>query len=572
MNKKVLFSLLLGAVTSGVLAQVSFTESASDLNNSTLRSGVAVAITDMNEDGLDDLVRFNNGTLEIEYQQTDGTFTQYTGGSYGSPWGVTIADTDENGYNDLIVGGFYDDLKYITASNDGTSYSSVNLAGPSIFLQNANMADIDNDGAIDFFGCHDEGISSPYHNDGSGGLTYDLNLINAESTVPSDNSGNYGSIWTDYDNDGDLDLYISKCRQGVNDPTDGRRLNLMFQNDGNNNFTDVAAAIGLQPQLQSWSANFEDIDNDGDLDVVLVNHDANNQIFENNGDGTFSDITTASGIETELAEIGLGVQVAMEDFDNDGWIDILITTVRGTGTHHLFLNDGDGTFTVVNSPFDTGGKTMHTAALGDLNNDGFIDVIAGFANGFNNPSSDPDLLFINDGNANNWSKVRLEGDTSNKNGIGARIEIEGAWGTQIREVRAGESYGTQNSMITHFGIGTATAIDKITVRWPSGTVDEIVSPNINETIFVFEGGGLGVDENSLANGVQLFPNPAQEQISVNLRSEAETLPLTIYDLGGKQVLTQEVAGTGVTTLSLSQLNSGVYFVNVNNQVIKLIKQ
>ncbi len=103
---------------------------------------------------------------------------------------------------------------------------------------------------------------------------------------------------------------------------DGRRLNLLFQNDGNNNFTDVAEAAGLRPMTQTWSTNFGDIDNDGDLDAVMVNHFVNHQIFENNGDGTFTDITADTNIETELSEVGVGIQVMMEDFDNDGFIDI----------------------------------------------------------------------------------------------------------------------------------------------------------------------------------------------------------------------------------------------------------
>lgn len=572
MNKKLFLTSFMSCLALALTAQVGFTDGTSNLNSSNARSGVVLAISDMNGDGRDDLIRINSGNLEIEYQQANGSFVRLVVGSVGNPWGVAIADTDENGYNDVIVGGYYDNLTFLEANSTGTAFSSSSLNGPNIFLQNANFADIDNNGSIDFFGCHDEGVSSPYRNDGSGGLTYDLTLINAVSTVPSDNSGNYGSIWTDYDNDGDLDLYISKCRQGVSDPGDGRRLNLMFQNDGNNNYTDVAATIGLQPQTQSWASAFEDIDNDGDLDVVMVNHDVNHQIFENNGNGTFTDITSSTGIETALQNIGFGVQVMMRDFDNDGFVDILMTGRRDTGNHGLFMNDGDGTFTDSTSALNTGGMTIQSAAVGDLNHDGSLDIIAGFANGYNNPSTDADMLFYNDGNANNWSKIELIGDESNLNGIGARLELHGSWGMQIREVRAGESYGIQNSMITHFGIGTATTIDKIVVKWPSGLMDEVLNPAINTQITLNEGDNLGIDDNALVEQFSLYPNPTRDEITLSLRFNAEKLPLTIYDLGGKQVLVQEVSGFGTENIHVSNLEAGIYFVNVGDHVIKLIKQ
>lgn len=573
MKKKLLCAAFVALAIPVAVAQVSFTDATNSLNSTTLTGGVAMAITDMNDDGLDDVIRLDNGSsLEIEFQQTDGTFQRLIVGNVDNPWGLAIADVDENGYNDIVLGGSYDGLKVVTANGDGTSYTVTNLGGPNIFLQNANFADIDNDGSVDFFGCHDDGISSPYRNDGSGGLSYDLALINAESTVPSDNSGNYGSIWTDYDNDGDLDLYIAKCRQGVNDPADGRRLNLMFQNDGNNNFTEVAEAIGLRPMRQSWASNFEDIDNDGDFDVVIVNHEENHQIFENNGDGTFTNITASSGIENELLNVGFGIQVVMEDFDNDGFIDILMTALRGNGDHRLFLNNGDKTFSTLSNPFNTGGITIQSAACGDLNNDGFIDFIAGFAQGFNGPSPDPDMVFMNDTNANNWSKVILEGDESNVNGIGARVEFYGAWGMQTREVRSGESYGTQNSLTSHVGIGTATAIDRIVIEWPSGTVDEILNPNINETIRVTEGETLSVGDINLENSFRLYPNPSSDLITITPQFSSEFVELNIYDLAGKTILTQQVQGTGSQQLAISQLTPGIYFVQVGTITQKLIKQ
>ncbi|WP_161555248.1 FG-GAP-like repeat-containing protein [Dokdonia sinensis] len=552
-------------------AQLTFSDATDLLVNNNLRSGVAMAVTDVNNDGLDDIIRLDGAqNLEIEYQQEDGSFTLAAlGTGIGGPWGMTIADVDDNGFNDIILGGSYDDLKLLKADASGTSFTVETLDGPNIFLQNANFVDINNDGNIDFFGCHDDGLSNPYKNDGSGNLTYDLGLIDTSSTVASDNSGNYGSIWMDYDNDGDLDLYISKCRQGVDDPMDGRRLNLLFQNDGNNNFTDVAESAGLLPMTQTWSTNFEDIDNDGDLDAVIVNHFSNHQIYANNGDGTFTDITAQTGVETALQEIGFGIQVMMEDFDNNGFIDIYMTTTDGDDK--ILLNNGDITFTEAVNPFTRNGDHVQSAAVGDLNNDGFIDIIAGYASGFNNPSdSANDQLFLNNGNENNWIKLDLKGDESNSNGIGARIELYGDWGLQIREVRAGESYGTQNSLQTHFGIATATAIEKVIVRWPSGIVDEILEPSINRTLTVLEG------ENELSlvdfntGDFLIYPNPTKGSFTVeHTRDKLEEI--TIYDVNGRKLEVFKPAALK-NNIDVAHLSSGVYFVSAGNTYKRLVKQ
>ncbi|MEM8906338.1 MAG: GEVED domain-containing protein, partial [Bacteroidota bacterium] len=126
-------------------------------------------------------------------------------------------------------------------------------------------------------------------------------------------------------------------------------------------------------------------------------------------------------------------------------------------------------------------------AIGDLNADGYLDVYAGYANLFNNPSNINDVLFINDGGTQHFFSVLLQGTTSNRNGIGARVELHGDWGIQIREVRSGEGYGIMNSFRQHFGIGAAEEITKLVVRWPSGTVDELLDPAIDQQLTLVEG-------------------------------------------------------------------------------------
>lgn len=577
--KKLLFGTIFLLPILG-FSQVTFTNSNSKLVNPNLKSGVAIGVADMNGDGLDDIIRLDYArNLQIEHQNTSGNFSLLNYGNLagsGNEWGMCIADVDENGYNDIFVGGAYNGKKLLTANSTGTNYTSTTLSGTNIFIQNVNFADIDNNGTIDIFACHDEGVSSAFNNNGSGVMTQDnAGLINAVSTIPSDNSGNYGSIWADYDNDGDQDLYISKCRLGVSNPNDGRRVNLLFQNDGSGNYTEVGVAAGLVPYAQSWSASFEDIDNDGDLDCILINHDVSSIIYENNGNGTFTDITASTGIASELSAMGSGgIQVIMEDFDNDTYIDLFITNRYMSG-HKLFKNNGNKTFTLMPSPFSTGGNSIQSAAVGDLNNDGFIDVMAGFATGYNGPSSNPDILFLNNGNTNNWSEIKLTGGPSNINGIGARVEIYGAWGKQIREVRSGESYGTMNSLMTHFGLATNTSITKIVVKWPSGTVDEVLNPNINESISITEGQTLSLNtENSSV--FKVYPNPTKNFITIDGLQSLNDVSYKIFDITGKMIQNNSLISNTENTIELSNYDSGIYFIHLNangkNYIHKIIKE
>lgn len=496
--------LLLGLTLMGMCGLIStaqtFTNQNSTLiNNTSLSSGCVIAVCDMNNDGLDDLIRLDNASdLEIEYQTAGGgLFGYYDYGNVGpgTEWGLAIADVDGNGYKDIVVGGAYNDVKLLLANGTGTAYTSSNLPGPGIFVQSITFNDIDGDGDIDILSCHDDGISAAYENDGTGSFTYATpSLFDGSSTVPSDNSGNYGMCWTDYNNDGDADLYLSKCRLGVSDPFDGRRINMLFDNDGAGNYTDIGVAAGIVPYGQSWAADFSDFDNDGDLDAIVLNHDMVSNIYRNNNDGTFTDVTASSGVQSVLdnAYLGRSIQIKCEDFDNDMYTDMIITGRDGV---YLYLhNDGPGlTFTDQTSgTFNgIGALDIHSCAVGDLNDDGYMDIATGYGTGYNSASGTDDRVYINDGGSNNWFKAVLTGTTSNINGLGARLELYGPWGMQIREVRSGESYGIMNSMIKHFGLSTFPTIDSLVVRWPSGTVDVVCAPPINTQISLTEGTSPG---------------------------------------------------------------------------------
>lgn len=457
-----LLAICAGIATS---AQVTFTNQGGLLQNIGGTS-YADCAADMNGDGLDDVVRVMGNGIYIDYQQVNGTFNPmfYPVTITNLPsWSICAGDIDDNGYMDLLLGAG-NAVSFVYASDDGSSF--VEDAHPEyIFTQRSTFADIDNDGDLDAFANHDVDQCHPYRNT-DGVLDLDFTLIQT-----LDVGGNYAAIWVDYDNDWDTDLYITKCRGGASwgDP---QRINLLYKNNGDGTYTEAGAEANMNDGNQSWTTTFEDFDNDGDFDAFTVNHasgdvpgGAANKFMRNNGDGTFTDIIGTTGINA--ADLGAW-NCDAGDFDNNGFVDIFSEM-----STEMYWNSGNSTFTGSQiTEFNSGG-------IGDFNNDGFLDVISG-----NN-------LMINNGNSNNWVKFDLEGIESNKSAIGARVEIYGSWGVQIREVRAGESFDPASSLMVHFGLGTATEITQVVVKWPSGTVTSISNPEINQQHHILEAGCVG---------------------------------------------------------------------------------
>lgn len=501
---KIRFLFLLSALSLSLSAQepVSMTNQSS-LLNSIVGFGYNDCVVDMNGDFLDDVVRVTEQRLYIDYQQPDGSFTQqfFPKNFTNLPgWSICAGDIDGNGFNDLLFGGG-DAVSFVMANADGTDYTEYPQFG-FIFSQRSTFADIDNDGHLDAFVCHDVDQSHPYRNNGSGTLILDQTLI---ETI--DAPGNYAAIWCDYDNDGDTDLYVTKCQGGAA-PGNPNRTNRLYQNNGDGTYSEVAEAAGLADNAQSWSTVFEDFDNDGDFDAFIVNHDFQNRFYRNNGDGTFTDIIGSTGINPN--DLGAW-ENASGDFNNDGYIDIFSELSK-----ELYLNNGDLTFTAQDLPVNPG-------AIGDLNDDGFLDV---YTNG---------SLWLNQGNDHNWLKVSTVGIESNRNGIGARVEIYGPWGVQIREVRAGQSFAPMSSLQIHFGIGTATEVDLLVVKWPSGIVTTIENPDINTTHIVSEAGCLlpgseltVVGETSICPGesVELMAPAGFSNVTWSNGASGQTLTVT----------------------------------------------
>ena len=494
-------------------------------------SPIICNVADMNGDFLDDITYVEGNQITILTQKTVGGFDTIVMplSTYvlTPDWSIAAGDFDRNGFNDLALGNG-SRVTILKANETGTNFSII--AYPqSIFTQRTNFVDINNDGNLDLWACHDVAQSHAYKNDGIGNLNFDISLMPTLAI-----GGNYQSLWIDYDNDGDMDMYLSKCRGGaaVGDP---QRINLLYKNNGDGTFSECGATAGVNDGSQSWSTAIEDFDNDGDLDILLSNISDTNKFYLNNGDGTFTDIYATTGIDAQVGSWEL--QAA--DFNNDGFMDFIWQNGK-----ELYLNNGDLTFSGYDINFNEGG-------IGDLNNDGFLDVQ--FAN----------YVYYNVPNGNNWVKINLKGITSNSNGIGARIEIYGAWGKQIREIRSGHGFSHMSSLNAYFGIGTATEITKIVVKWPSGIVDTLWNPTINSAIFIPESSTLNTVINNYTQNLTVYPNPTSNYLKIHWnQNENIANSATIFDVSGKKIKEEKITNN---TVSVQNLQKGTYIIEIKNE-------
>ena len=505
--------------------------------------GGNTGVVDLNGDYLDDLLSPSSSNLQIRYQTTTGFELVNIPVSTSNPpsWSVSAADYDANGINDIMYGGG-SGVSFLKANADGTSFSQDAESDIFIFSQRTNFVDINNDGDLDAFVCHDVAPNVYFLNDGNGSF---LNEIQG-GLGDTPTGHNYGSIWFDYDNDGDSDLYLSKCVFGSQNPSDSRRRDQLHRNNGDGTFTEVGATAGVDTGTQSWSSAVGDFDNDGDMDIIAADEHFNEigtVFYENNGDGTFSNITSGSG----FAGLDGAREIVTFDFNNDGFLDIY----SGLQTT-LLLNNGDMTFSA------NAMQVPGAGAIGDLNNDGFLDIRTNGA------------VRFNDGNNNNWLKINLEGTESNINGIGAKITIEGDFGIQIRNVRSGEGFANMHTLNPHFGLGDATTIDLLTIEWPSGVVDSIENIGVNQTVFAREGNDiLGIEDTENSINLTLFPNPAEGVLRINSTNNTLQATANIIDITGRVTSVAIINNT----INVKALSTGIYFLQLettDNQ--KLIRK
>ena len=533
MKKRILLLSALGLSIS-LNAQLSFTGETVPASGN-----YRMCVVDMDGDFLDDIVSVNQTNINVLFQQEGGGFQVVnfpTSSADNMPgWSIAAGDFNGDGYNDLVYGGG-SGATFMMSNGDGTGYTEVS-PGQYIFSQRTNFIDINNDGHLDAFVCHDVAPNVYYLNDGENNLVYHQGGL---GDYPS--GGNYGSVWIDYNNDGLMDLFIAKC--GGAEP---RYTDQLYRNNGDGTFTNVAVMTNMDNTSQTWSAAWADYDNDGHMDVMIGASSfstGGHILMKNNGNGTFTNVTAGSGLDTFN---GTSLEHVPVDFNNDGYVDI------SGNSNRILLNNGDMTFTPVSVPFSA-------AAIGDLNNDGFMDA---FVSG---------TVYYNDVNDNNWLTINTIGTVSNTNGIGARVEIYSALGKQIRDVRSGEGFAMMSTLNTHFGLGTDTEIEQVIVRWPSGIVDTIENPDINSTLVIVEGDHqLAVSEVN-SDRVSIYPNPVKEFLNVQGKS-LEGAQIEIHNLTGTLVHKGKLVDNKV---NVSHLNKGVYVISVLNNgkksTMKFIKQ
>ena len=513
---------------------------------STISGSYNIAVSDMNGDYLDDIVSVSENNVQVHFQSNTGGFNAV---NYTTPtipnmpsWSMAIADFNKDGYNDLLYGGG-NGVSFLKSNGNGTGYNH-STTSDYVFSQRSNFVDLNNDGNLDAFVCHDVAPNVYYINDGNGNLTFNQGGIGDHP-----NGGNYGSIWIDYNNDGLQDLFIAKCRGGQNTA----KINELHRNNGNGTFTNVSIESNLSDSVQTWSSAWNDFDNDGDMDVVVGASsfsDGSHKVMKNNGDGTFTNITAGSGWDVFTS---LSIEYVSYDFNNDGFADVFTND-------YIMYNNGDFTFTPIQVP-------MGVAAVGDLNNDGFLDVQVG-----NN-------IYFSSGNSNNWIKLNLEGVQSNRNGIGARVEIYGSWGKQIRDVQAGIGFRHMGTLNVQFGIGAAATIDSVIVKWPSGQIDLICSPTINTNLLLVEGNGTLPNADFAVNFNTI--NAGESIIVSDLTSDCPTnWVYTISPSSGWQytngttISSQnpeiQFNNSGTYILSLTASNSNGQSLNSDSEVINVL--
>jgi len=509
-------------------------------------TGCGVAFYDYDNDGWLDIFFVNGTRLEgfsagqepinrLFKNNRDGTFTDVTlrAGLSHSGWGqgVCIGDYDNDGYEDLFVAYFGKNVLYHNNGN-GTFTDVSEKAGvagnPKRWSTGCAFVDYDRDGKLDLFvanyidmdlatapvpesgpclykgimvACGPPGMNGGknilYHNNGDGTFT-DV----SEKSGILDSNGTYGLgvLTADFDNDGWPDIFVA------NDST----ASALYQNQKNGKFIDIAIDAGCalsadgKPQA-GMGASAADYDLDGNLDIVKTNFAGDTpSLYHNQGGATFEDATFPAGLGKHTQFLGWGC--GFFDFDNDGWPDILICnghvypeveqlrTEAGYAQRKLlYRNLRNGKFEDISMNAGSGisdPSASRGTAFGDFDNDGDVDVVVNCVNDF------PQLIRCDSNLPHNWIKVRTIGVKSNRSGIGARLRCvvqmpgESKPHQQIDEVRSGGGYFAQSDLRVHFGIGKATKVDLLEVRWPSGTVDTFKDLQPNQLVYVKEGEGI----------------------------------------------------------------------------------
>jgi hypothetical protein len=535
------------------------------------------SMVDFDRDGDDDIfITKTNGRNLLFENQGDGQFVEvayakgihHGNGSFMGIWG----DFDNDGHLDLYVGN-YQSSDVLYRNNGDNTFGNVSyqagIYNPGRTLT-VNLADIDNDGFLDIFVGNFNEKNKLYRNNGDFTFTEV-----AQEVGITDISYTMGAMFFDYDNDGDQDLYITH---------DNNAPNLLYQNDGSGHFTDVAQAAGANVRANGMGVDFGDINNDGLLDMYIVNLFANNLLL-NNGNGTFTDITDSS----QADDVGMGWGTTFLDFNNDGLEDIYITndtyfTNNPRSPNVLFQNMGNNIFSKAEEgqPISSFSGS-YGIGTGDIDKDGFVDVCIA-----NNGSSDINQLFLNSNSLGNWFGITLEGTNSNRAAIGARVQARDDKGIlHTDEVAGGTGYSSQNSLTIHFGLADASSLDSLTIRWPSGLVQTFQAVAANKYYGLKEGNELEELPSNLSTAAHqapradfscwLFNSPADGKAELLLALPSSSqLSLSISDVQGRVLRSKDLGALGSgqhhIAVETSGLANGICFLSIRNERAVLTKK
>jgi hypothetical protein len=553
------FGILL--LSFGMFGQIQFSESAGSLGcvNSSYGSGSlggGVSFFDFDQDGWDDLTLSSEDGQPLRFFKNDnGFFTEIDLGITNTYETKTAqwVDFDNDGDYDLFVTAHLDH-NILYENNGQMQFTDITVAS-GLFIENhltygSSWGDYNNDGWLDVFIASHREISAGYHNmlyknNGNGTFTD----VSADAGILLDTYTSFCSSFFDYDKDGWQDIYVANDRSPVNH---------MYHNNGDGTFTEVGASTGTNFSIDAMSTTIDDPNNDGWLDIYVTNTGAGNLFLENNGDGTFTDLGHMNGTLMESVAWG----AVFLDGENKGFKDLYVSAMIADPnvglTSAYYLSDGTGLYSIPSGiGFDDDHAVSFGNAIGDINNDGLPDIAV------INYAPNEMFLFKNESTpANNWIKVKLEGVTSNRQGIGSWIEISINGEKQYNYTLCGEGYLGQNSSYEFFGIGAATTIDYIKVNWLSGIEDTIFDPEINSHLSITEGETLEIEEHSLNSPFKMYPNPSNGSVTFNVSEILIGSELWLSDLMGRVLLTSEITAQE-STFSFDALASGIYVVTLS---------
>jgi enediyne biosynthesis protein E4 len=507
--------------------------SAKDYLVETLGSGVA--LFDYNNDGLIDVLLVNGSSFEVLSNPSlprpssrlfrnngDGTFTDVTkeSGLINEGWGVgvTIGDYDNDGFRDVFITNFGTNALFHN-NGDGTFTNVTREAG----LEGGNWStgcawgDYDRDGRLDLYvaryvdfekgrmptpgtntycnyrgvpvACGPRGLPGLpdlfYHNDGNG----KFREVSMDTGVRDTIRGyGLGVIWFDFDNDGWPDIFVA------NDSMP----NYLWRNKRNGTFEEVAMEAGCalsgDGRAQSnMGIAVGDYDNDGWLDLLVTHFSEDYNTLYHNNRGQFEDVTYEAGLGT-VSYKQLAWGTGFVDFDNDGWKELFVANghiypqADEAGNSYfqenqLFRNLRDGRFSLIPS-HESGfvdARSSRGAAFGDLRGDGHMDIV------INNIDSHPFLYELTRATSGRWLRLKLIGVTCNRDAIGARVSVTAGGQTQIDEVRSADSFVSSSDVRLHFGAADATAIEKVEIRWPDGSVEQYTELASNKEYVIRQG-------------------------------------------------------------------------------------